>query len=62
MLGCNCLQGVATGGIYGPSSFSWSVPNNLAFVGTGLSVQGFELGAECLGLFNMTNIVDFTLR
>ena len=62
MLGCGCLQGVALGAVYGPASFSWTVPNNPTFVGTGLAVQGFALGSECLGLFNLSDIVDFTLR
>ena len=62
LLGCNCLQGVAVGAIYGPASFAWTVPNNPTFVGTALAVQGFELGTECLSLFNLSDIVDFTLR
>jgi hypothetical protein len=62
LLGCGCLQGVALGAVYGPASFNWTVPNNPTFVGTGLAVQGFALGNECLGMFNLSDIVDFTLR
>ena len=39
-----------------------SIPAMHLPFGTGLAVQGFALGSECLGLFNLSDIVAFTLR
>jgi hypothetical protein len=63
LLGCGCLQGIANGAVFGPSNLYWTVPNNTAYVGVDLSVQGLSLASpECLSLFTLSDIVDFRVR
>ncbi|MFY9342530.1 MAG: hypothetical protein WAT39_08570 [Planctomycetota bacterium] len=62
-LGCNCLQGVALGAIYGGNPLVWTVPNNPIYVGIDLSVQGFTIaGNQCLNLFDISDTIDFRVR
>jgi hypothetical protein len=61
--GCNCLQGVAAGSLFGPSTLNWTVPNKPIYVGIDLSVQGFSLsGTECLNLISISDTIDFRIR
>ena len=61
-LGCNCVQGVDQQ-IYMNNPLTWTVPNNPAFVGIALAVQGFTIvGSQCLGIFDLSDALQFTVR
>ena len=62
VLGCACWQGVDQG-IYLSNPLVWNVPNNAAYVGIVLSVQGWSItGTQCLGFVDLSDTVDFTIR
>ena len=61
-IGCNCSQGVVQG-TYLSNPLVWTIPNNPAFVGIALSVQGWTIaGTQCLGFVDLSDTVDFTIR
>lgn len=61
-LGCNCVLGVDQGLFYG-NPFVWTVPVLPQFVGYVFSVQGWTIvGTQCLGTFDLSDTVDFTIR
>lgn len=62
VLGCNCWQGVDQFVYYG-NPFVWTVPNNTAYVGIPLSVQGWTVvGTQCLGFVDLSETIDFTIQ
>lgn len=59
---CNCILGVQNG-ILSSNPLTFAIPNNAAFVGTTLSVQGYSAGgASCLSILDLSDTVDFTIR
>lgn len=61
-LGCNCAQGVDNF-FYGPNPLVWTIPNNPAYVGLQFSIAGFSIqSGQCLGLFDMSDTIDFSIR
>ncbi len=59
---CNCILGVQNG-ILSSNPLTFAIPNNAAFVGTMLSVQGYSAGgSSCLSILDLSNTVDFTIR
>lgn len=61
-LGCNCVQGVDNF-FYGPNPLVWTIPNNPAYVGLQFSIAGFSIqSGQCLGLFDMSDTIDFSIR
>ena len=61
-LGCNCNLGVV-GGVFAPNPLSIDVPSTPSLVGSVFSVQGYGYsGANCLGLFDLTDTIDFEIR
>ncbi len=60
--GCSCWFGVDPSITYG-NPFVWTVPNNPAYVGLPLAVQGWSFsGSQCLGMIDLSDTVDFTIR
>jgi len=61
-LGCNCAQGVDNF-FYGPNPLVWTIPNNPAYVGLQFSIAGFSIqSGQCLGLFDISDTIDFSIR
>ncbi|MBL8752471.1 MAG: hypothetical protein JNK15_04140 [Planctomycetes bacterium] len=61
-LGCNCVQGVDPVATF-LSPWSWTIPNNVVFVGLQFAAQGFHLtGTQCLGFIDLSQSVNFTIR
>ena len=59
---CNCILGVQNG-ILSSNPLTFAIPNNAAFVGTTLSVQGYSAGGtSCLSILDLSDTVDFTIR
>jgi hypothetical protein len=60
--GCNCWIGVDPSVTMG-NPLVWTVPNNPAYVGLALAVQGWSFsGSQCLGTIDISDTVDFTVR
>ena len=60
--GCNCWLGVDPSVTFG-NPLVWTVPNNPAYVGLALAVQGWSFaGSQCLGTIDISDTVDFTVR
>ena len=61
-LGCNCILGVADPLVL-VNPLVLTIPNNPALAGLPFSVQGFGFsGTNCLGLFDLTDTIDMTIR
>jgi hypothetical protein len=59
---CNCWLGVDPS-VALSSPLNWTVPNNPAYVGLALSVQGWSFsGTQCIGTIDLSDTVDFTVR
>ena len=64
LLGCNCSLGVDLNGlIVAGNPLVFAIPPAPMLVGTIWSVQGFGVsGSNCLGLFDLTDTIDFFIR
>lgn len=61
-IGCPCTVGVDQS-IVSANPLIWTVPNNTAFVGVELSVQGWAVsGGNCLSLLDLSDTIDFEVR
>jgi hypothetical protein len=61
-LGCNCYLGVANG-IFAGNPLQFTIPGDPGLVGSVFSIQGFGFsGQNCLGLFDLSDTVDMTIR
>jgi hypothetical protein len=61
-LGCNCLLGVDYIGFFG-NPFTYTIPNDATMVGSTFSVQGYTVvGSQCLGMLDLSDTIDFTIR
>ena len=59
---CNCFLGVANPLVVG-NPLPVTIPTNQTLVGLVFSVQGFGFsGSNCLGLFDLTDTIDMTIR
>jgi hypothetical protein len=59
---CNCILGVQNG-LLSSNPLTFTIPNNAAFVGVTLSVQGYSAGGtSCLSILDLSDTVDFTIR
>ncbi|MCB9876118.1 MAG: hypothetical protein H6835_00835 [Planctomycetes bacterium] len=62
VLGCSCALGVDQAIQVGNPVY-WTVPNDPRVVGIPLSMQGWTVvGSQCLGVLDLSDTVDFTIR